>query len=139
MEYKFCFKCKWEGETSETLCPRCHKKLKSRSFIRGTGAVMAMLGAFLVVLLSAIIFWMWNLIEQTGKPGSTARFTGTKSEMVMAFGVLGAVLLFGFIALITGLWQLVIGRRNLILVYILLVLAAGLYIGGSIVLHVFDK
>ena len=138
-EYKFCFKCKWEGETAETLCPRCRRKLKTRSFIRVTGIILTMLGGFLVVVLSAIIFWMWAVIQQTGKPGSTTHFNGTKADMVMAFSILGAVLMFGFVALITGLYQAIIGRRNIILIYIMLTLAAILYIGGNIVLGVFDK
>ena len=96
------------------------------------GAVLALLGVFLVAMMSAIIIFMLGVVNQPAKPGSGARFTGTKDEMYAIFGILGFVLLFGFTALIAGMWQLIFGRRNMILIYVIIGLGAVFLIGGTI-------
>jgi len=132
LQQRICFKCKWEGASAEKLCPRCRKPTQTRGFIRGTGAVLAVLGGFLIAMMSVITLAVMGLIAQGGKPGAGARFTGTKDQMVIMFGVFGFVLLFGFTSLIAGLWQLILGRRNMVLVYFILFLGAVFLIGGSI-------
>ncbi len=131
-QYRFCFKCKWEGESAEKLCPRCRKPTQTRGFIRGTGAVLVALGGFLIVVMGAITLWAVALVQQTGKPGVTARFNGTKDQMIIMFGVFGFVLLFGFVSLTAGLWQLIFGRRNMVLVYAILALGAVFLVGGTV-------
>jgi hypothetical protein len=131
--YRFCFKCKWEGETAEKLCPRCHKATQTRGFIRATGAALVALGGFLIVVMGAITIGLTGLFQQSGRPGVGARFTGTKDQMLMILGIFGFVLLFGFVSVIAGLWQLIFGRRNMILVYFILALGAVSLVGGSIV------
>ncbi len=131
--YRFCFKCKWEGETAEKLCPRCRKPTQTRGFIRATGAALAALGGVLIVIMGAVTIAVIGIIGQSGKPGTSARFTGTKDQMLMIFAVFGFVLLFGFVAVIAGLWQLIFGRRNMVLVYFILFLGGVFLIGGSIV------
>lgn len=130
--YCFCFKCKWEGLSAEKLCPRCRKPTQTSGFIRGTGAVLVLLGGFLIAMMSVITVAVIGMIAQSGKPGATSRFTGTKDQMIMMFAIFGFVLLFGFVSLIAGLWQLILGRRNMILVYFILVLGAVFIVGGSI-------
>jgi hypothetical protein len=132
VQYRFCFKCKWEGETAEKLCPRCRRATQTRGFIRATGAVLVALGGFLIVVMGAITIAVISIIEQSGKPGTSARFTGTKDQMLMIFAIFGFVLLFGFVSVIAGLWQLIFGRRNMILVYFILALGALFLVGGSI-------
>lgn len=131
-QYRFCFKCKWEGESAEKICPRCRKPTQTRGFIRGTGAVLVVLGGFLIAMMSIITIVVVGIIQQSNKPGSTARFTGTKDQMVLMFGIFGFVLLFGFVSLAAGLWQLIFGRRNMILVYFILALGVVFIVGGSI-------
>jgi magnesium-transporting ATPase (P-type) len=130
--YRFCFKCKWEGESADALCPRCRKPTKTQSFIRGTGVVLVALGGFLLAVMSVITVAVIGVVQQSGKPETGTRFTGSKDDMILMFAVFGFVLLFGLVALIAGLWQVVLGRRNMILVYIILILGAVFLIGGSV-------
>jgi MFS family permease len=132
VQHKTCFKCKYEGETAEKLCPRCRKRLRTRTEIRALGGVLAGLGAFLVVMMGTITFFAIGLVSQSGKPGTGARFTGTKDQMYLMFAIFGFVLLFGFTSLVAGMWQLIFGRRNMILIYVMLALGAIFLIGGSI-------
>ncbi len=138
LEHRICFKCKWEGETAGKLCPRCHKRTQTRAFIRATGAALVALGGVLILIMGAITIAVIGLIQQSGKPGSGARFTGTKEQMLLMFGIFGFVLLFGIVAVIAGLWQLIFGHRNMVLVYFILALGILFMIGGSLVQMFFD-
>lgn len=132
VQHKTCFKCKYEGQTAEKLCPRCRKRLRTGTEIRTLGGVLAALGAFLVVMMGAITFFAIGLVSQSGKTGTGARFSGTKDQMYIMFGIFGFVLLFGFTSLVAGLWQLLFGRRNMMLIYIILGLGVIFLVGGTI-------
>lgn len=132
LPHKTCYKCSYEAQTAEIKCPRCRKKLWTRTETRVLGGVLAALGSFLVVVMGAIILFFVGLMSQSGK-SSGAKFTGTKNDAVMVFAILGFVLLFGFTSLIAGLWQLIFGRRNMVLIWIVLGLGIIFLVGGSII------
>lgn len=98
-----------------------------------------MLGGILVAAMSAIILVMIGLVAQSGKPGTTARFNGTQAEMFVMFGVLGFVLIFGFGALAAGLWQLIFARRNMFLLWAIIIMGVIFLVGGEAVLAIFGK
>ena len=118
--------------------PALPQTTQTRGFIRATGAALVALGGFLIVIMGAITIAVIGMIGQSGKPGTSARFTGTKDQMLMMFAVFGFVLLFGFVSVIAGLWQLIFGRRNMILVYFILLLGGVFLIGGGMVQMFFD-
>jgi hypothetical protein len=101
--------------------------------------VLAALGAFLVAVMGTITVAVIGVVSQSGKPGTGVRFSGTKDDMAIMFGVFGFVLLFGFVSLVAGLWQLILGRRNMILVYVLLLLGSLFLIGGSIFREIVER
>ena len=88
------------------------------------------LGGFLIVFMGTISVFVWNLVNKTSADGHRS-FTGTKSDQVMIFGVFALVILFGVVALAAGLWQLIFGRRNKILVWVILGLGF-IFVIGSI-------
>lgn len=121
---KNCFKCNWEGETAETACPRCGKLLRSKSTIRVLGGVLIFLGGFLTVVPAVLTVVVMNVIANSDKPGSTTKFTGSDTNMFFMFAIFAVVFMFGLASLAAGFWQLIFGRRNKILVWIVLGLAA---------------
>jgi hypothetical protein len=46
--------------------------------------------------------------------------------------ILGFVFFFGFVSFAAGLWQLILGRRNMILIWVILGLGVVFLVGGSI-------
>lgn len=130
---KVCFKCRYEAETAETKCPRCRRRLRTKTEVRVLGGVLVVLGAILVVAMALIIVFMVGAMSQSGKT-TGARFTGTAADGLAIFAILGSVMLFGFTSIITGLWQLIFGRRNMVLVWLVLGLGVALMIGGRIFL-----
>jgi hypothetical protein len=130
---RICFKCSHEENIGQTLCPRCGGQMRTPRNIRVRGFILTLLSGFLIVFMSWIAFYIYNVIQQSNKPGAGARFTGSQEDLVMIIAVFGLVILFGAIGLITGLWQVIFGRRNKILVYILLAIGVVLFIGSFVI------
>jgi uncharacterized paraquat-inducible protein A len=138
LSYRLCPKCKWEGESAEVRCPRCHKKTMTRGFIRGTGAALTALGAVLVVFMGSITIAVMGIVQQGDKPGA-AHFNGTRTELYVIFSAFGLIIFFGFVAIMAGLWQMILGRRNMTLIYLTLALGVLFFIGGNVILAIFDR
>jgi uncharacterized paraquat-inducible protein A len=132
-----CFKCGFEARTNHNKCSRCGRALHTRGEIRLHGFLLAMLGGILVVGMSAITLVVIGLVAQSGKPGMSARFTGTETEMLVMFGLFGAMLIFGFGALAAGFWQLIFARRNMFLLWAMIAMGFTLLMGGKVVLAIF--
>jgi hypothetical protein len=137
VDSKVCLKCGWKGETVESLCPRCRRKLQTQAWVRAMGIIMTLSGGFITVTMGGMALWLWSVVEQTGKPGAQVSFDGTKSQMFLAFGVMGVIFVFGVIALTTGLMQAIAARRNLMLTYIILGMFGVFYIASKLYLFFF--
>jgi len=129
--HKTCYKCKYEGETAEIRCPRCRKKLWTKPETRVLGGVLVFLGGFLMVMMTVIIIFFIGIMSQSGKT-TGARFNGSPSDALLVFAILGFVLLFGFTSFIAGLWQLIFARRNMVLIWVILILGGIFLVGGTI-------
>jgi hypothetical protein len=138
IKHRTCFKCKYEAETAALICPRCRKRLRSRGEIRLLGGVLVMIGGLLLAMMSAISIGVYGIIFHPGNANG-ARFTGGESELMMIAGVFGFVFLFGFIAVIAGLWQLILGRRNMLLVWTIVGLGIIFIVGGQAFVYLFNR
>jgi hypothetical protein len=130
IKHRSCFKCQTEIETAETKCHRCGRRLESRTETRVRGSILIILGGFLIVFMGMISSWMINVIFYP-QAANGAKFTGDENELLMIAGVFGFVFLFSIFAVITGLWQLIFGRRNRILVWMIIGLGIFFIIGGE--------
>ena len=57
-------------------------------------------------------------------------FTGSAGDAEMILWLFGLVLLFGLVALLTGLWQVATGRRNRWVAIIAVALGAAIFVYG---------
>ena len=71
-------------------------------------------------------------------PGG-ARFTGTEQQKLIIIGLFASLLLFGVVSFATGMWQLIVGRRNRIFVWSVIASALLVALGGGAVLWFFDR
>ena len=69
-------------------------------------------------------WWMYNAITAPTPAGSSPRFTGGPQDITFMVFVFGLVMIIGLVSLIGGLWQIVFGKRNKTLVYIIIGLGA---------------
>ena len=133
IDHKTCFKCSYEADTAETRCPRCGKAFKSSTNLRVRGGILVFVGAFLILFMGAIASFVGYLVAKGGMPGRVSRFTGTRNDLILIFGVFGFVILFGFVSLANGVWQLIYGRRNQPLTWAMFALVFFLIIGGTMI------
>jgi hypothetical protein len=111
-------------------------KQQTPTTIRALGAVLIVIGSLLTGGMIALMVWINYIIAGSGKPSSTTTWNGSAEEAQIVFLVLGTVAAFGVMAMITGLWQLLTGRRNKLLVGLMLAVCAGL-IGLAWIVRIF--
>ena len=99
--------------------------------IRVRGFLMVVLGGCLVAFMGYISLWMLTPAGDGG-PGHS-RFTGTHEQMLMIAGLFGLIIVLGLISFITGLWQLILGRRNRLFVRAIVGLGILFFIGCGLV------
>jgi uncharacterized paraquat-inducible protein A len=134
---RICYKCDYETDRVLTECPECGQKLRTAGHIKVLGWVLLLLGAFLVVFMGAISFIVAGIISRTGQPGVTTSFNGGPKEAAMIFGIFGLVLAFGFTSMVAGFWQVWYGRRNKRLVFVMLGIAASLWVIAEVIEFLF--
>ncbi len=134
LKEKTCGVCDFQANTAEEFCPRCRNRLNVKSTIKGLGAVLICIGLFLIGIIGTVSVFIASTMANTGKSSSTSRWTGTTGEAMLIFAILGAVMLFGIASVITGGYQLVTGRRNQKLVYLILALGGILFIGAKVII-----
>jgi hypothetical protein len=115
----FCFKCRWEGRTVLTGCPRCGRSLFSQTNVRVRGVLLTFLGLFLSGLMSVIAFFVTPFLITAAKdPRNNAKFNGEEHLLLLIYIVFGSLIGAGITTTIAGIWQAVFGRRNMFLIWI---------------------
>lgn len=135
-ELKECFKCKTLEQTSNMNCPRCGRKLQGPKQIRTRGAVQLASGLFLVIFMGVIAVAVGGITERAMRdPGQAQKITEQASTFLAIYAIFALVIVFGLHGIVIGTFQLVTGRRNKVLVWImwlllfLLLFACGLFVG----------
>lgn len=97
-------------------CSRCGKVAHPPQRLRIMGGIYLLVGSGLSAVMIYIIYVLAYVMQHSKDPGVKWRFSGTPLDMVWIFAVLSVPLLVGVTLVLTGLWQLRYGRRNLQLV-----------------------
>ncbi len=108
------------------------KGIKSPATLRALGVMLVVLGGALMGGM-AVLSWVMYGVINNNDPRAGTRFTGSESDMMFMFAVFALVFFIGLTAFTAGLWQVVFGRRNLILVWIMLALGGIFFIVGTAV------
>ncbi|MEO5859274.1 MAG: hypothetical protein ABIR33_10030 [Pyrinomonadaceae bacterium] len=106
--------------------------IKSPATLRALGTVQIILGGALMGGM-AVLSWVMYGVIHNNDPRASTRFTGSESDIVFMFGIFALVFFIGLTSLVAGLWQMVFGKRNLILVWIMLGLGAVFLLIGTAV------
>jgi len=132
IDHKSCFKCSYEADTAETRCPRCGRPFKSSKNIRVRGGILVFLGVFLILFMGGIALFVSYLVFGGSNPDAAAKFRGEGFQLLLIYGIFGCVMLFGLASLITGIFQLITGRRNQFLVWLMMGLVFLLIISATL-------
>ncbi len=112
---KSCYKCGYIRETPDENCADCGKVLESVSRIRITGAIQTILGGGLLMFMSWLAFWMLNA-------NSNNRFHGGANDVLFVVFIFALFASIGFGTLTAGIWQIIFGKRNKLLMFGMIVL-----------------
>lgn len=95
------------------------------------------MGGFLVAVIGVIWIATINMIQNSNNPNATSRFTGSHEQIMAMFTIFGVVMSIGVAAFLAGLWQLIFGRRSLVLIYIMLMLGVIFMIAATVIPAIF--
>ena len=135
LKHRSCYKCGFQSETAETVCPQCKRPLQTSSSIRIRGFLLVICGVILMGMIGYISLWAIDAVSGTA---GQSRFTGTQQEKLMIFALFGVLMIFGFLSFVTGLFQLIAGRRNKLFIWAMVVVAFLIFLGGGAVIWLFD-
>ena len=77
--------------------------------------------------MSALGIYLGSIIAQSGEPGETTRFTGGPQDVAFIVAIFGLVISFGLASMAGGLWQIIYGKPNR-LVMVAMFLVAGILV-----------
>jgi hypothetical protein len=121
-----CWSCGYQTYQFRSTCPQCGAGLLSRRWSRRFGTILIVLGLALTVGMIVLLAKLSPLLLHPGTSVGGTRFTGTRAQALMIWGVLSAVLAFGATTTAYGVWQAATGRRNRNVAFAMLALFGGL-------------
>lgn len=77
--------------------------------------------------MSVLGIYLGSIIAHSGEPGGTTRFTGGPQDVALIVAVFGLVISFGLASMAGGLWQIIYGKPNR-LVMVAMFLVAGILV-----------
>src|SRR5688572_29070134 len=107
-----CPKCSFETEETLARCPSCGSCLQSARKVRILGWLLLLIGTGLVLFMSALGIYLGSIMAQSGGPGETTRFTGGPQDVALIVAIFGLVICFGLASMAGGLWQIIYGKPN---------------------------
>ena len=123
-----CPKCGYIRATAETNCADCGKVLQKVSTIRALGVVIVILGALLLGFMGWLSLWIYGAMSNTGSSGS--RFNGSPKDALFIIFAFGLVISISIAVTVGGLWQIVFGKRNKLIVIAVFVLGVIFAVSG---------
>ncbi len=134
-----CTKCEYTVTGKETKCPQCGGWIRRAQRIKRLGIVLVLIGLFLVAMMSTITIALAPMMLSAATNTGGARFTGTPEQGMMILGLFSIVIVFGLAAIAGGVFQMITGRRSIVIIVVVLGLAALLWVVGSGVRKALDR
>jgi MFS family permease len=125
---RFCYKCHHPAGNFDKKCVRCGGVVRTKATIRILGVVLVFLGGFISALMAFIGMFIYGALMQS----NGSRFNGSENELLLVVGIIGLTFVVGISFALAGLWQIIFGRRNTIIVWVSIGLVIVLFVVGRI-------
>lgn len=129
-----CGGCGAESPAWTDVCSGCGVVLHPPGRLRAAGVLYLVLGSLLTGGATYLIVLIAGMVALSDDPEATGRFTGTVWQLVLVYSALGFVLLIGVTGILMGVWQVLHGRRNLMLVRVAMVLYVVFWTGSMLII-----
>ena len=126
---KICHNPNCSFQTHEPLskCRKCGRPIWTTNQFRLISSLLIFCGLFFITLGGGLIY----AVARIDNNSSRTRFTGSEAQKIFILGIFGVMVAVGLSILAAGLWQVIAGRANRRLIYVLLTLfMVGLAIVG---------
>ncbi|MEP6903567.1 MAG: hypothetical protein ABJA66_17725 [Actinomycetota bacterium] len=130
-KYRTCFTCNYETETIDRKCPHCGKRLLTQTEIRLRGVILVICGASLAFILGNLAVWALGVLFVPNNSEAISQHGGIVTVTVLLI-VFSFIFLLGLAFLAAGIWQVLFGRRNLKIVFIISLLLFIFILGGQL-------
>lgn len=108
-------------------CPVCGSRVLTSRRIRLMGWLSIACGLFLILFMGYITLAMYPSLTHAGADmGESGRWNGTAEQARMVLNLFYTVIGFGVLATAAGTWQVVTGRRHILIMIVTLLAAAAL-------------
>ncbi len=119
--------CAFTVEGMVATCPKCGGPMRAVRESRLRGWALLLLGLLLIGMMGAITFYMTPALMHPGEEtagGNT--FTGTAQQARLILYLFWALIAFGAVTIVNGVYQIATGRQHWAFVALTLLVFAGL-------------
>lgn len=120
-EFRQCFGCNYETYTYETACPRCGKKVFFTSAsIRKRGIVVLLAGLSIAAIMGGVAaFVAMMLLGASRNTASAQSIAEDRTTLIGIYIFFGLVICLGLHFVASGLWMIVAGKRNRVMLWLM--------------------
>src|SRR5262245_56675742 len=108
-----CVKCGYAVTDKSTKCQQCGGWIRKAKRIARLGGVLIVLGLLLVGMMGTITIMLAPMMLSPGRQTEGSTFTGTPEQGIMILSLFGVVIVFGLVAILSGIFQMMTGRRSI--------------------------
>ena len=121
--------CAYTVEGDLAVCPKCGGPMRPVRESRLRGWALLLLGLLLVGMMGTITFYMTPQLMHPGvETAGGSRFTGTAQQARLILYLFWALIAFGALTMVNGVYQIATGRQHWAFVALTLLVFAGLAI-----------
>jgi len=120
--------CAYTVEGRLATCPKCGGPMRAVRESRVRGWALLLLGLLLMAMMGAITWNMAPALLQAGEEAGGSTFTGTAAQARLVLYLFLALIAFGAVTCLNGVYQIVTGRQHWLFVALTLLVFAGLAI-----------
>ena len=118
--------CAYTVEGMLATCPKCGGPMRQVRESRVRGWALLLLGLFLMLMMGAITWNMAPALLHAGEQAGGNTFTGTADQARLILYLFWALIAFGAVTTLNGLYQIATGRQHWAFIALTLLVFAGL-------------
>ena len=122
-EISRCVSCDYQTTEKEKKCPKCGRRMRTAAQARRLGWFQIVLGTFLVALMGLITYVVSRAVLESGRPGAGVTYTGTRSDLMFAYGIFAVVTAIGVVSIAGGIMTIRYGKTNKLILFLIIALA----------------
>ena len=78
--------------------------------------------------MSILGVYLGSIISNSNDPGATSRFSGGPQDVMFIVVIFGLVISFGLASIAGGIWQIIYGKPNRMIIVVVFVIAGILFV-----------